>query len=394
MRQDHKKQTARTNRLLLFLEYENAVSSPPAEFKALTATLGYKNIPSVSFRVRQPHAGYFLGEGQLRQLKTFVTEHRIKQVIVNMDLSGGNHRNLTNELNVELLDRTGVILKIFSQHARSYQSKLQVELAQLHYQSTHLVRGWTHLERQRGAIGQRGGPGEKQLETDRRLLRRRIGTLNTKLKKIRKQRQLGQRTRKKSTRPLMALVGYTNAGKSSLFNQMTRADAVASPKLFATLDPLIRKMRADMGNFLVTDTVGFIDNLSPMLLESFAATLEEIAHADVILHVADVTDPDIREKEKTVTEMLHYLNADSIPCLKVYNKIDASTEPTDTRVLYDFYGTPVSARISASTGTGVRTLATLAQDLLIQHDTHQETILQNARKNHPREGVSLREEWL
>ena len=350
--------------MLLFLEVKGLVCSPYPEFTALINTLGLRPQSTIRLSVKHPQARYLIGRGQLAQVKEEIQNSQIDVIFINTDLSGGHQRNLQHELRVDLLDRSSVILAIFARHARSHQSKLQVELAQLHYQSTHLVRGWTHLERQRGAIGQRGGPGEKQLETDRRLIRKRIGQLNSKLTKIKKQRRLGRRTRQNSSRPLLALVGYTNVGKSSLFNAMTSADVLSSPRLFATLDPTIRKMREDMGHFLVTDTVGFIDNLSPILLESFATTLDEIKAADLILHVIDSTDPNVKAKCASVRSMLNYLEIDDIPCLSVYNKIDMLEEPPIVRITYDGHGMPMSVLVSAATGSGVFTLVDAARQCL------------------------------
>ena len=357
------------NAMVLVLEAKDLVCSPYPEFTALINTLRLRPQATIRLSVKHPHARYLIGRGQLEQIKEEVRQSNIDLILINTDLSGGHQRNLQSELRVDLLDRSSVILAIFARHARSYQSKLQVELAQLHYQSTHLVRGWSHLERQRGAIGQRGGPGEKQLETDRRLIRKRMGQLNAKLVKIKKQRHLGRRTRQNGSRPLLALVGYTNAGKSSLFNAMTQADALASPRLFATLDPTIRKMRADMGHFLVTDTVGFIDHLSPMLMESFATTLDEIKAAALILHVIDSADQAMEIKRASVGAMLDNLGMRDIPRLNVYNKSDMLEEHPISPVMYDRFGMPMSVRVSATTGAGVFALAHAARQRCMQQPT-------------------------
>lgn len=320
-------------------------SSERDEFMALIKAAGLECLTIERVRIRRPDARYLIGRGNLTRLKELIVVLKIRLLVVNIDLAANQHRNLEKMLAVKIWDRTALILDIFSQRARTYQGKLQVELAQLEYESTRLVRGWTHLERQRGAIGQRGGPGEKQLEVDRRLLRTRMEQLKKKLHRIKRQRQLSCGARQKARLPTISLVGYTNAGKSTLFNAMTRADALASVKLFATLDPTIRRVRWDMGDFLLADTVGFIEGLSRTLLESFAATLGEIKQSDLVVHILDISDGDIERKRQAVCDTLAYIGVESMNCLTVYNKSDVRN--IAERMECDWQGNPQSLWLSA-----------------------------------------------
>ena len=329
--------------------------SEQKEFLDLIKAAGIKSPTVERIRVRQPHPHSYIGLGNLKKLKERLGDTKAKLLVVNIALFPNQHRNLEKALQVDIWDRTALILDIFAQRARTHQGKLQVELAQLEYQSTRLVRGWTHLERQRGAIGQRGGAGEKQLEVDRRLLRTRIMRTRKKLEKIKKQRQLGCSARKKAQLPTISLVGYTNAGKSTLFNAMSRSDAYVSHQLFATLDPTIRRARWDIGNFLLADTVGFIEDLSPNLLESFAATFSEIKHSALILHLIDISDRGAEKKKIAVHNALQYIGAETIDCITVYNKIDKRDMPA--RVVYDWQGNPETLWVSANNHSGLELLS-------------------------------------
>ena len=311
----------------------------------------------------KPAAKFFIGSGKVEEIKQLIRNNKVDVVIFNHGLSPAQERNLEREINCRVLDRVGLILDIFSQRARTYEGKLQVELAQLRHLSTRLVRGWSHLERQKGGIGLRG-PGETQLETDRRLIGRRIKSIRARLEKVKSQREQGRRLRKRNNAPVVSLVGYTNAGKSTIFNRLTGADVYCADKLFATLDPTIRKAKLS-GDFsvLLSDTVGFIRHIPHDLVESFHATLDEIKAADLLLHVIDINDDHhmcIREVDKVIDE----LGAKSIPQILVFNKIDQAEgqypgvrQGTEDR--NGINGSTPRSWISASTGEGLTELKQL-----------------------------------
>ncbi len=270
----------------------------------------------------QPSARTFIGSGKLDEIASQVNRQQVDVVLFNHALNPSQERNLERSLKCRVLDRTGLILDIFAQRAHSHEGKLQVELAQLKHLSTRLVRGWTHLERQKGGIGLRG-PGETQLETDRRLLGKRIKSLNNRLLKVSRQREQGRQARKKAEIPTVSLVGYTNAGKSTLFNALTDSAAYAADQLFATLDPTLRKLEvADGQAVILADTVGFIRHLPHDLVAAFRATLLETREADLILHVVDAADDERQQKLQAVNEVLEEIGAGEVPQLMVYNKID------------------------------------------------------------------------
>jgi GTP-binding protein HflX len=327
------------------------------EFRDLALSAGAQPVASVSSARRTPDAKFFVGSGKAEEIRQVVLAEGADLVLVNHALTPGQERNLERLLECRVLDRTGLILDIFAQRARSHEGKLQVELAQLRHLSTRLVRGWTHLERQKGGIGLRG-PGETQLETDRRLLNDRIKLLHKRLDKVRKQREQGRRSRQRAAVPTVSLVGYTNAGKSTLFNRLTASDAFTADQLFATLDPTLRRLEVEPNNPLIlADTVGFIRHLPHDLVEAFQSTLQETREADLLLHVIDAADPEREAKIAQVDVVLKQIEADGVAQIAVYNKIDCS-EGVKPHVERDDEGRVVRVYLSAATGEGI--------DLLLQ----------------------------
>jgi GTP-binding protein HflX len=321
------------------------------EFTELVRSTGAQQVGLLSGKRQAPDARVFIGKGKLEELSSLVLSMNADLVVFDHVLSPSQERNLEKELQCRVLDRTGLILDIFAQRAQSYEGKLQVELAQLRHLSTRLVRGWTHLERQKGGIGMRG-PGEKQLETDRRLLTVRIQTINRRLTKVRKQRNQGRQQRKKADIPTISLVGYTNAGKSTLFNAMTGADVYAADQLFATLDPTLRRADvSDRQSVVLADTVGFIRQLPHDLVAAFRATLQETEEADLLLHVIDANDPLRDIYIKQVNEVLAEIGAQDLPQIHVYNKIDLADIPAKIR--RDPNGCETRIWVSAKTGVGL-----------------------------------------
>ena len=335
----------------------------PLEFEMLVDSAGAINCGLIRASRPAPHARLFVGKGKVEELARFVEDQGAELVIFNHALSPSQERNLERELKCRVLDRTGLILDIFAQRARTHEGKLQVELAQLEHLSTRLVRGWTHLERQKGGIGLRG-PGETQLETDRRLLRARIKSINARLEKVRKQRDQGRRARQRADIPTVSLVGYTNAGKSTLFNRLTRSGVYAADQLFATLDPTLRRIEVpDLGPVILADTVGFIRHLPHKLVEAFRATLEESRDADFLLHVVDACSSEREDNIYQVREVLAEIGADQVPGLMVYNKIDLLGD-FPPRIDRDEEGNPVAVWLSAVTGAGVDLLLEVVNERL------------------------------
>jgi GTP-binding protein HflX len=292
------------------------------EFEALVLSAQAEVLDCVLGARSTPDAKYFIGSGKANEIAALVKTLHAEIVLVNHELSPSQERNLECLFECRVVDRSGLILDIFAQRARTFEGKLQVELAQLHHLSTRLVRGWTHLERQKGGIGLRG-PGETQLETDRRLLRDRIRAINKQLDKVRLSRAQNRQARKKADKPTVSLVGYTNAGKSTLFNALTGEHLYVADQLFATLDPTMRQLElTGASNAILADTVGFIRHLPHLLIDAFRATLEETEQADLLLHVIDISDPQWRDNVAAVEAVLDELNVGDIPIIQVFNKID------------------------------------------------------------------------
>jgi GTP-binding protein HflX len=322
------------------------------ELALLARSAGAEPVTTITAKRNSPDSAYFVGSGKADEIAQACLADKVEIVIFNHALSPAQQRNLERRLNVRVVDRTSLILDIFAQRAQSHEGKLQVELAQLQHLATRLIRGWTHLERQKGGIGLRG-PGETQLETDRRLIGERVKMLRTRLTKLRKQHETQRRSRGRNQTFSVSLVGYTNAGKSTLFNTLTKAGVYVANQLFATLDTTSRRLYLgpDVGNVVVSDTVGFVRELPHQLVAAFRATLEETIHADLLLHVVDGASPVRMEQIEQVNEVLREIGADHIPQILVWNKIDAAgLEPGIER---DEYGKISRVFISARSGAGL-----------------------------------------
>lgn len=331
------------------------------EFIELVESTGARIATIVHGKRQRPDAKFYAGTGKVEEIRQHILANDAALVIFNHDLSPSQERNLEKQLECRVIGRTGLILDIFARRARSHEGKLQVELAQLKHMSTRLVRGWTHLERQKGGIGMRG-PGESQLETDRRLLSHRVKSLKKRLAKVQSQRDQGRRSRQRSEISVISLVGYTNMGKSSLFNKLTASEVYADDRLFATLDPTLRRMKLhDTEPLIMADTVGFIRNLPHDLVESFSSTLEETRDAALLLHIVEAGAADRDDLMHHVDEVLQQIGADEVPQLIVCNKIDL-LEDHKARVDRDENGRITRVWLSAKTGEGIDLLREALQE--------------------------------
>jgi GTP-binding protein HflX len=335
-----------------------------SEFESLADAAGAETAARLTARVRTPNPRYLLGKGKLDELRTAADEADASLVLVDHDLSPAQERNLERTLQRRVVDRTGLILDIFALRARTFEGKLQVELAQLKHLSTRLVRGWTHLERQKGGIGLRG-PGETQLETDRRLLGQRIKQLQARLRRLGQRRDLARSQRRRRDMATVSLVGYTNAGKSTLFNYLTESEVLVRDQLFATLDPTLRRLELGDGlSCVLADTVGFVRDLPHELVAAFQSTLEETRGARLLLHVIDAADPAHDQRVDDVEAVLEQIGADHLPLVKVYNKADIIHAPP--RVDRAETGRARAVWLSAATGDGVEILREVIGEYLQQ----------------------------
>jgi len=352
--------TKRTERVLLIgLEYKSRqaleLQESLEELAELTATAGGEVVSTGIQRLETPVAGTFIGTGKAAEFAVFCKANNVDTVIFDDELSPAQSRNLEVIFNCKILDRTALILDIFAQRARTREGKLQIELAQLQHLLPRLTRFWGHLSRQSGGIGMRGGEGESQLESDRRRVQERIDKILEELEIVRRQRSTQRSGRQRHLWPLVSIVGYTNAGKSTLLNALTGASTLVEDKLFATLDPTTRRLRLPTNqNALLTDTVGFIRKLPHGLVEAFKATLEEVVQADLLLHVVDVSHPLALEQIAAVNNVLHELGAEGKPTLMVFNKIDRLNVGNELAKFKEHY--PNGAAISAKTGEGIPAL--------------------------------------
>jgi GTP-binding protein HflX len=323
------------------------------EFRALAESAGARVVGEIQARRERPDPKYFVGSGKVEEIGALARETQAELILVNQPLRAGQERNLELTLKTRVLDRNGLILDIFAQRAATFEGKLQVELAQHEHLASRLVRGWTHLERQKGGIGLRG-PGETQLETDRRLVSRRIRTLRERLDRVERQREVSRKERQRSDVPTVALVGYTNAGKTTLFNALSGSELIAKDQLFATLDPTVRRLPLDGGaDVLLIDTVGFVRDLPHELVAAFRATLTETREAALLLHVIDASDPHHEDRQRQVEDVLEDIGAAEVPTLRVYNKVDRA--PPD--FVRDLDGAALTKHcVSAITGEGLAAL--------------------------------------
>ena len=343
------------------------------EFCDLADSAGVEVRAMLRAPINRPDPGHLVGSGKIEEIAAALEQHECDLLLVNHALAPVQERNLEGLLKCRVIDRTTLILDIFAQRARSHEGKLQVELAQLRHLSTRLIRGWTHLERQKGGIGLRG-PGETQLETDRRLLAGRIRLLQSRLGKVQRQRDQGRRSRVRRRVSTLSLVGYTNAGKSTLFNALTQAGVYQADQLFATLDPTLRKLQTQSGRELVlADTVGFVSDLPHDLVAAFRSTLTETREADLLLHVIDASDPEFGEHIEDVETVLAEVGAGDIPQIRIYNKIDRAGQPP--RRLAATEDAPQQVWLSAQSGEGLDLLHAAIDEYLSQDSLSAELTL-------------------
>jgi len=337
-----------------------------SEFKLLVGSARARPLAVISGKRARPDPALYAGKGKVAEITDAVRLHEADVVVFNHELSPGQQRNLERTFECRVVDRSSLILDIFALRAKSHEGKLQVELAQLQHLATRLVRGWTHLERQKGGIGLRG-PGEKQLETDRRLLGKRVALLKDRLKQMERQREVRRRARTRGEVLAISLVGYTNAGKSTLFNTLTKAGAYTADQLFATLDTTSRRLFIEgAGPIVLSDTVGFIRDLPHALVAAFQATLEETAQADLLLHVVDSSSPDRDQQMKAVGSVLKEIGALKVPQILVWNKIDLTA--ASPGIERDDCGNISCVRLSARTGAGVSLLREALAEVASRHD--------------------------
>ena len=335
-----------------------------SELRLLAVSADLDVVDVLYCRSAMPSPRCFSGSGKIEELAVLVEQNKADLVIFNNPLTPAQERNISKEIKCTVLERTSLILHIFAQRARTYEGKLQVELARLKYQATRLVRGWTHLERQKGGFGLRGGPGEKQLELDRRMLNERIDEIERVLSKVESQREQSRKARRKNEVPVLSLVGYTNAGKSSLFNYLTKSDVYAADQLFATLDPTLRTLELEnIGRVIFADTVGFIRHLPHDLVAAFKATLQETREATILLHVVDCHDERMQDNIEQVNLVLNEIGAGNVKQLLVFNKIDLM-DCVSPHVVRDENGVPKAVWMSAKTGEGSDLLCEIINELL------------------------------
>jgi GTP-binding protein HflX len=346
--------------LVSLMNGEPEATEATAELAELARSAGVSPLAVILGRSQRPDAATYAGSGKVQEIADAVAGTEARMVIFNHELSPAQERNLEKVLGCRVVDRTALILDIFAKRAKSNEGKLQVELAQLEHLATRLVRGWSHLERQKGGIGLRG-PGETQLETDRRLLAKRVKFLKERLERLGRQRQTQRRARDRNSVPAVSLVGYTNAGKSTLFNALTHSGVYAADQLFATLDTTSRRVFTPHGNIVLSDTVGFIRHLPHSLVEAFRATLEETARADLLLHVVDASSPDREAQMREVNQVLAEVGAERVRQILVFNKIDLAGQSAAVEV--DDCGSISRVRLSALSGAGLEHLRAALEQL-------------------------------
>ncbi len=358
--------------LLVHIDRQDSELATASELQELALSAGLDPVAKIESKRKFPHPGTFVGAGKLDEIKALALDVSARLIVFDDDLSPTQERNIERLLEKRVLSRTGLILEIFAQRARTHEGKCQVELAQLHHASTRLVRGWTHLDRQRGGSGKGqgssaglGGAGETQLEADQRMLGDRIKKINQRLVKVRKQRGQNRRARTRSDIKTVSLAGYTNAGKSTLFNQLSEANVHAADQLFATLDPTLRRIELPLvGKVVLSDTVGFIRQLPHTLVDAFRATLEEVTEADLILHIVDAAAPQRQERMDEVNMVLEEIDAERVPQLLVYNKSDLIGMAP--KVERDSLGRPVRVWVSALEREGMELLTSCLAELLAE----------------------------